>query len=128
MSIDSTTRLTEYETYCNGNWCSGPNDGYFYQNLVRLLHDAGRDEELYYLLVGSPQWMRCKSVACKGDVSYLQYLQLAIETISIVSEPAQLLTLMQLRTAHRLVCARAKAYSDDLLVLMTRLGNQEEAL
>lgn len=51
--------LTGYAQRCPNGWPTGPNDGYFYQNLAHHLNAAGRQEELEDLLL-SPAWMEAK--------------------------------------------------------------------
>jgi len=108
MAEDSLSRLARYEALCNGNWCSGPNDGYFYQNLVRLLRDAGRNEELYHLLIGSPDWMNIKFTTLFGDYSYVNDLEMAIADLTSPQTPDEIVRLASLWAARNVVNNRVR--------------------
>ncbi len=51
--------LAGYATQCADGWPSGPDDGYFFENLAYHLHHAGRAEELDALLLDF-RWMEAK--------------------------------------------------------------------
>jgi WD40 repeat protein len=55
--------LDAYMKRCMQGWPSGPNDGYFFQNLAYHLSEAGRLEDLKSLLFDF-NWIRAKLKAC----------------------------------------------------------------
>jgi hypothetical protein len=68
--------LTAYNRQCLSGWLSGPDDGYFYQNLCLHLHEAKRMTELKSLLLDF-EWMLKKLEAAGteslvNDYSYLE--------------------------------------------------------
>lgn len=61
--------VAAYEAQCRGRWADGPDDGYFFENLVGHLHGAGRSEELGDLLLDF-SWLSAK-LRCSGTASLL---------------------------------------------------------
>ncbi len=55
--------LDRYAQRCSGNWPQGPNDGYFFENLIWHLRSAGRSDEALGLLTHFA-WMDAKLDAC----------------------------------------------------------------
>jgi WD40 repeat protein len=55
--------LDRYAERCSGNWPDGPNDGYFFENLIWHLRSAGRSGEALGLLINFA-WMDAKLDAC----------------------------------------------------------------
>lgn len=55
--------LQRYAQRCSGNWAAGPDDGYFFQNLIWHLRSAERTEEALALLTNFA-WVRAKLDAC----------------------------------------------------------------
>ena len=54
--------LDAYSQRCPAGWPYGPNDGYFFQHLLRHLAEAGRDSELTSLLLDL-RWPEAKAEA-----------------------------------------------------------------
>ena len=54
--------LDAYQNRCLNGWCSGPNDGFYFQHLRHHLIAAGRDEEALSLLM-SFDWLQAKTHA-----------------------------------------------------------------
>lgn len=69
--------LKEYQKKCADGWSTGPNDGYFFQNLPRHLTKAGRIDELRHLLF-SYAWIESKLDAT-GTGSLLKDYELVRE-------------------------------------------------
>ena len=55
--------LDRYAERCSANWPQGPNDGYFFENLIWHLRSAGRSGEALGLLTNFA-WMDAKLDAC----------------------------------------------------------------
>jgi len=55
--------LESYSQQCPNHWSEGPQDGYFFENLVWHLRHARRDDEAVRLL-GDFRWMQAKLDAC----------------------------------------------------------------
>jgi hypothetical protein len=53
------TLLAGYSASCHGDWASGPDDGYFFQNLPRHMADADRRREVEMLLCNY-KWISAK--------------------------------------------------------------------
>ena len=111
----------------SNGWHTGPNDGYFFENLAYHLHESGRKEELYELLTKSPDWMEAKYIACTGDAAYVADLELAISDFADPLETNQLLRLTQLQTARQVVNQRVTNYDDTDLKTLVWLGRETEA-
>jgi WD40 repeat protein len=85
--------LAAYSERCHGGWATGPDDGYFYQHLVRHLRKAGRFPELRTLLLDL-DWINAKLAV--GNISGL-----LADYDSLLSDPAVLLVAGALRlSAH----------------------------
>jgi WD40 repeat protein len=52
-----------YAQRCPNHWSEGPQDGYFFENLIWHLRHAGRDQEAVQLLANL-RWMQAKLDAC----------------------------------------------------------------
>lgn len=120
--------VNSYSLYCSNGWHTGPNDGYFFENLTYHLHESGRKEELYKLLTKSPDWMWAKYIACRGDTAYVADLELAIEDFSKSLKLNQLLTLIQLYTARQVINNKVANYNNDDLTTLVWLDREAEAL
>ncbi|MBE9001168.1 tetratricopeptide repeat protein [Nostoc sp. LEGE 12447] len=120
--------VNSYSSRCSNGWHTGPNDGYFFENLAYHLHESGRKQELYELLTKSPDWMEAKYIACTGDAAYVADLELAISDFADPLEANQLLTLTQLQTARQVVNQRVTNYSDTDLATLVWLGRETEAV
>ncbi|OYD94884.1 hypothetical protein CDG76_16060 [Nostoc sp. 'Peltigera membranacea cyanobiont' 210A] len=120
--------VNSYSSRCSNGWHTGPNDGYFFENLAYHLHESGRKQELYELLTKSPDWMEAKYIACTGDAAYVADLELAIIDFTDPLEANQLLTLTQLQTARQVVNQRVINYSDTDLETLVWLGHENEAV
>ena len=55
--------LASYRRKCDGEWPQGPNDGYFFENLIWHLRSGCQAEEALRLLMNVP-WMQSKLDAC----------------------------------------------------------------
>ena len=120
--------VNSYSSRCSNGWHSGPNDGYFFENLAYHLHESGRKEELYELLTKSPDWMKAKYIACTGDAAYVADLELAIEDFNNPLKSNQLLTLIQLYTARQAINNKVTNYNNDDLTTLVWLDREAEAL
>jgi hypothetical protein len=120
--------LSMYRASCKGGWQTGPNDGYFFEHLAYHLHMAGRNTELYDLLIGSPDWKETKLSACMGDTSYFADLELALSDFADPLKTEQLQSFMQLHTARQAIQARVSAYDSTDLQTLVWLGREQEAL
>jgi hypothetical protein len=68
LGLDSLIRkhcdlLERYAERSEGRWPQGPNDGYFFENLIWHLRSAGRQDEALRLVLGF-DWMEAKLKAC----------------------------------------------------------------
>ncbi|WP_341525211.1 NB-ARC domain-containing protein [Nostoc sp. UHCC 0302] len=120
--------VNSYSSLCSNGWHTGPNDGYFFENLAYHLHKSGRKEELYKLLTKSPDWMKTKYIACTGDAAYIADLELAIEDFNNPLKSNQLLTLIQLYTARQAINNKVTNYNNDDLSTLVWLDREAEAL
>ncbi|MFS0517803.1 hypothetical protein ACEYW6_24240 [Nostoc sp. UIC 10607] len=122
----------ESESWKNINWeniNSANKDEYEakygFLHLTKHLNAAGRQEELYTLLTGSPEWMKAKSNNL-GNAAYVDDLELAINNFNDPLEEAnQLVTLVKLYTALQVVNQRVSIPNLKTLVW---LGHKTEAL
>jgi hypothetical protein len=104
-------------------------DHYGLLHLARHLVEADRKEELYNLLLTSPSWMEKKFVSCSGDTSYLSDLEIALESFVDPLQPEQILTLVQIHTALRVIQQRSERYySGSLSTALIWLGQEAEVL
>lgn len=60
------TVLAAYANKCGSGWPSGPNDGYFFEHLLRHLNEAGRIDEAVQLLCDL-RWVAAK---CGAGLTY----------------------------------------------------------
>ncbi|WP_068816760.1 NB-ARC domain-containing protein [Phormidesmis priestleyi] len=120
--------LDAYATHCINGWYTGLNDGYFFENLTFHLIKAERKEELYRLLVGSPDWMEAKFINCRGDSSYVADIKMAIDELNNSSDASQLLVLVRLNAAHQVVYERSSQYDNDYLEILAWLGREAESI
>ena len=111
-----------YRAKCGGVWHKGPDDGCFFQQLAHHLVQAGRADELYTLLIASPDWMEAKFVTCMGDASTLADLELAIQ------QQPDLLTLTQLHAARQVIHARVSVFEGSNLAPRVWLERKAKAL
>ncbi|MEA5593459.1 ATP-binding protein [Rivularia sp. UHCC 0363] len=103
-------------------------DKYGLLHLPKHLDTAGREEEFYTLLTGSPKWMESKFQFFSRDTEYVDDLELAINKFSDPLESNQLLTLIKLYTARQVVHQRSSNYEDIDLKTLVLLGRETEAL
>jgi hypothetical protein len=128
LSVLHNQLLSAYAKQCPNGWHTGTNDGYFFEHLAYHLKESEKKEELYSLLTESPDWMEAKFIACTGDAAYVADLELAISDFADPLEPNQLLRLIQLHTARRVVNQRVSCYEDIHLETLVWLGCEVEAL
>jgi WD40 repeat protein len=94
--------LDAYRKKCSNGWPSGPNDGYFFQNLAYHLSESGKYEELAGLLLDF-YWIRAKfqatdAFSLMSDYDYLKVLEdvqlvkgaIRLSVNSISHDPSQL--------------------------------------
>lgn len=123
--------LAAYQQHCPEGWASGPDDGYYYQQLAYHLREAGRWEALAALLTGSPDWMRRKYEVCRGDASTMADLDLALAGLEALPQPLppeRLAALIRLQSARQVIRQRAGRFADADLRTLVLLGRSEEAL
>ena len=121
--------LNAYANRCSQGWhLTLSNDSYFFEYLAYHLQAAIRNDELYQLLIGSPEWMEAKFIACRGDTSYVADLNLAIDNFSKPTDSKQLLILIQLYVARYVVNNWAKNRDNDELKALSWLGRIDEAV
>lgn len=124
-----TAILNAYRKTQQGEgWHTVQDDDYYFSHLVYHLKEAGQQEELYRLLLGSPDWMETKFNKTGSDSSYLTDLEFELREISDPLEGNQLETLIQLRTAWQVVHWRVSRYKDIDLELLVWLGEEQKAL
>ncbi|MFO1434174.1 MAG: NB-ARC domain-containing protein [Candidatus Competibacteraceae bacterium] len=68
--------LDTYQRYCNYDWASGPNDGYFFQYLPYHLAKAGKNSELHDLLLNY-NWLAAKLRATNIQAVIADYMNYA---------------------------------------------------
>lgn len=119
--------LDAYAAKCSDGWTSGPNDGYFLQNLIYHLLATGDIEHVHRLLIGSSEWMEAKFRACAGHAGYLADVQLTIADIVDTSSAPGLLALLQLLMATQVAHAESGDYSDEDLKTMVMTNRLDEA-
>ncbi|MEI2579995.1 hypothetical protein [Scytonema sp. PRP1] len=103
-------------------------DKYGLLHLPKHLDAAGREEDLYTLLTGSPNWMESKFKFFSRDTEYVNDLESAINKFTDPLESNQLLTLVKLYTARQVVHQRSSNYEDIDLKTLVLLGRETEAL
>ena len=103
-------------------------DKYGWLHLSKHLNSAEKEQELYKLLTGSPDWMNNKFNFFYSDVPYVDDLELAINKFADPLKPEKLLTLVKLYTVRQVVHQRANRYRDIDLITLIWLGNEEKAL
>lgn len=109
-------------------WYEVEDDGYLYKAVAYHLIEAGRQEELYELLTGSPDWMERKFIACVGDWAYDADLEIAIRQFSDPLDANGVLTVSKLWAARQVVNARTDIYKDRDLKTLVWLGREAEAI
>jgi hypothetical protein len=92
--------LAAYRAACAGDWRSGPNDGYFFENLTYHLVEAGNAGELHELLQrenehGKNVWYMCQAVIDPSGALYLRDQRRAWTAVDAVDAAA---------AAHRQAC------------------------
>ncbi|WNZ46404.1 NB-ARC domain-containing protein [Leptolyngbya boryana CZ1] len=121
--------LDAYAIHCPQGWHTFPqNDGYFFEYLTYHLKSCNRENELFSLLVGSPAWMEAKSLACSGHESYVIDIERALKDFTDPLEPDQIVMLVQLHLAKRVVNHYVDYYSNTDLKTLVWLGREVEAL
>jgi len=120
--------LGAYKKKCAEGWYTGPNDGYFFQNLVYHLRELNRVDELIELLTGSSDWMEAKFKACKGNAAYASDINLVLELCDQLPSVHRELTLIKLHTAHQVIWKQVETIHDRDLSLLIWLDRKEEAL
>lgn len=120
--------LAAYRKRCTHGWPTGPNDGYFYQNLAYHLHMAGLNDEFYALLTMTPEWMIQKTLKVGGDTSYLDDLQLAMADFAEPVEAPRFLAFVRLRVAQEVAKHRHGSSTDQELQILVLIGREQEAL
>jgi hypothetical protein len=125
-------RIVEYYRRGATSWDEidwGQADGYGLRHLAYHLREAGYKQELYALLTGSPAWMDHKFTALLGHTSYVADLDLAISDFADPSTaPGDVLKLVKLHAARRVVNDRVTSYGDIDLQTLIWLGRDNEAL
>jgi len=103
----------------NQSW-KGESPRPFFQVAFHLA-GAQRLDELYALLLESPDWMNALYVVSASSVSYIDDLMLAMQT------NPNLLTLLKIRAAKEAASSRIRHYHNDDLQILVRLGREQEA-
>ena len=113
--------LDAYDAACPGGWSTGPNDGYFFENLAHHLVEVRFADDLLHLLVDGPEWMEAKFQALLSDSSTLDDLRLAR------AHHESPLAAFQLGMATQIIESRARTYTPNLLMALVLLGRKGEA-
>jgi NB-ARC domain/APAF-1 helical domain len=117
-----------YQKRCPDGWHTGPNDGYFFENLAYHLQKAEQIQELRSLITDNPKWMQAQFSHTSSDSAYSSDLELALATIHKRPTPDDLLALVRLLAAKQLVANRVGSYTDEDLKTLILLGKKSEAL
>lgn len=121
--------LDAYEkSLAEPGWHNGATDGYFFENLAYHLRAAGRRQELYALLTSNTHWMNAKFTACRGDMSFLGDLELALSDFNDPLSAGDFITVSMLYAVRQVVGRRSDRYDDDDLRVLVRVGREEEAI
>jgi thioredoxin-like negative regulator of GroEL len=118
--------LNAYSSIASSDWINGPQDGYYYSNLVYHLLAARGIVPTGNLLVGSPSWMREKIKIEGNALSYLNDVERTLDALD-ESEP-NILLLAQLSAARQIARKGPRSYSEPIIKAMIRLGMVENAL
>lgn len=121
--------LSAYWAECDRDvgWASGPEDGYFYQNLAYHLKRADREDELIDLLTGTPAWMERKFKIYLGASSYMTDLEFALADLKDPLDIVSLHYCVRLHAARHAVNQWASQYVDDDIKVLVWLGRDAEA-
>src|ERR1700723_3400180 len=92
------------------------------------LRESGQHSKLYSLLVDDPQWLEAKLREFGSNESYLNDVQIALETFPAQLDAKQALTVTQLHVARQSAGAAGTLYEDTDLQTLTWLGQEELAV
>ncbi len=121
--------IESYQQIYPKGWHTAKSDGYFFEHLAYHLIESARKEELYQLLTQSQDWMNVKFQNCMGDSAYLSDIQLALDSMHDPLSPQEILVLVQLQTAYRVVHQRSDRYSSGYYApALVWLGRKDEVL
>lgn len=121
--------MSAYRARCSDGWASGPNDGYFLENIARHLSESGRANELCSLLVDAPTWMERKFVECRGDQSCSADIALALRGfVGPLAAAPDVVRVAGLRALQEIIRARTDSHRDIDLQTLVRATRAAEAL
>ena len=121
--------VESYQQIYPKGWHTAKSDGYFFEHLAYHLIESGRKEDLYQLLTQSQDWMNVKFQNCMGDSAYLSDIQQALDSMYDPLSPQEILVLVQLQTAYRVVHQRSDRYSSGYYApALIWLGRKDEVL
>lgn len=112
----------------NNPWWMIKHDGYLYFQLGYHLIGSGRLPEFIDLVVGSPEWMESKFVACLGDIAFVDDIDLAMRQYEDSLSAQEIEIVLQLYIARQIINMRASVYTDDDFETLVWLDRKEEAL
>lgn len=115
------------EQRVDDNWDSVAPDGYYYEYLSYHLAKSNNNDELYALLVDTPDWWRAKLRHSGHFASYIDDINLALSTFSQPISTEQLGIVIQLYAAKETVQKSISSYIDEELRAMVWLDKIAEA-
>jgi len=121
------TLVNAYSIICHSNFSKGPDDGYFFQNLIYHLLSAGRHNDAYSLLTESSKWHDTKNIrGVKSRGSYLNDANLAIAAIE--DETGRLAILAKLFAARQVALKKSRLMGGEVLKALVLLDKKELAI
>lgn len=120
--------LNGYGAKCPDGWKSGPNDGYFLENLAYHLRQAGRTTELVSLLVDDPGWRDTKRRSLGTDASYFADLDLAFAAFDGASAITGFSLATKIAVMQHLLRLQTDVLSEQRIGALIALDRTVEAL
>jgi len=114
--------LASYTSQCDGGWATGPDDGYFFQQLSHHLQQSGRTAGLVTLLTGSSAWPRASLRADPSGGS------LIVDIDRARASSTDVLVLATLATLRIAVQERSASWPEGVLRALVWLGRTDVAL
>lgn len=120
--VDGYARLTGQDRV------AGPNDGYYFENLIAHLSAAGRNGEAYALLTGSQRWIDAKRKHGGWEASLLADIDVLLDGMADPLPPSDVPQFFGLCMLRLVLQVDAERLRDEDLHLMAVLGRSTEAL
>ncbi|QPC83762.1 tetratricopeptide repeat protein [Phototrophicus methaneseepsis] len=112
----------------NKPWPQVEDDGYLYYHLAQHLTFLGRSQELFELLTASPDWLKAKFTACRGDSAFADDVDLLLRDYQKPDLQTELVPLVQLYTVKQLVNHRIGRYNNNMIAALVWIDRKDEAL